>query len=370
MMNNTRTSARSPYMEFAKLRSGATYNLATSGVMNYSLSELPVRLEQLEINGPTIYGYSPLQERLAAKAGVPVECVVASTGTSMANHLAMAASFEPGDEVLIEEPTYELLLSTAKYLGAEVRRFPRRFEDGFRLDPEQVEKYISPRTRLVVITNFHNPSGVRASSEQVRATGEIAKKVGAKVLVDEVYLELLFQRPTPSAFFLGDNFVVTSSLTKAFGLSGIRCGWILAQPEMAERMWKLNDLYGATPVHVGELLSVIALDNLDRVAERAKDLLDANWRGMKELLRSRKDLHYVDPGGGTIVFPRLRSGEMEAFRKLLREQFDTSVVPGNFFEMPEHCRIGIGGEPVMTAEGLRRVGDALDAFAECTKQPE
>src|SRR5205823_10456568 len=103
--------------------------------------------------------------------------------------------------------------------------------------------------------------------------GEIARGVGARVLVDEVYLEALFESAPPSAFHLGREFVVTSSLTKAYGLSGIRCGWVLAEPELADCMWKINDLYYATPVHVGELLSVIALDNLDRVANRAKALV-------------------------------------------------------------------------------------------------
>jgi aspartate/methionine/tyrosine aminotransferase len=362
-MKHTRTWARSPYMEFAKLHTSATYNLATSGVMNYPLSELPVRPQDLEINGPTVYGYSPLQERLAAKAGVPVECVVASTGTSMANHLAMAACFEPGDEVLIEEPTYELLLSTARYLGADIKRFSRRFEDGFRLDPEQVGKHITPRTRLVVITNLHNPSGVLASPESLRAVGEIAKKYGARVLVDEVYLELLFQKTTPSAYFLGDNFVVTSSLTKAYGLSGIRCGWIVAQPELAERMWKINDLYGATPVHLGELLSVIALDNLDKVRERARQLVQTNWKVLDQVLASQNEIEYVYPRYGTIIFPRLREGELDSFHKMLLEEFQTSVVPGRFFEMPQHFRIGLGGDVKMTADGLERLGKALHEFA-------
>src|SRR5690242_10095174 len=106
---------RSPYMEWAKLHSEAPFNLASSGVQSYPLAELPVKLEQLEINGSTVYGYAPLQERLAKKAGVTPECVVAAQGTSMANHLAMAALIAPGDEVLIEDPTYELLLSAARY---------------------------------------------------------------------------------------------------------------------------------------------------------------------------------------------------------------------------------------------------------------
>ena len=101
-----RTQMRSPYMEFAKLRSGARYNLATSGIMSYPLAELPVGITDLEINGPAIYGYAPLQERLARYNGVSAECVFAAAGTSMANHMAMAACFNPGDEVLIEHPTY------------------------------------------------------------------------------------------------------------------------------------------------------------------------------------------------------------------------------------------------------------------------
>jgi aspartate/methionine/tyrosine aminotransferase len=365
-MPDSRTTARSPYMEFAKLRSGARFNLATSGVMGYPLSELPVRLEDLEINGPTLYGYAPLQERLARKTGAPADCVVAAAGTSMANHLAMAATFGAGDEVVIEQPTYELLLRTAEYLGAEVRRFPRRFENDFRLEPEEVAKQITPRTRLIVITNLHNPSGAFVDEATLAQVGEAARSVGARVLVDEVYLEALFEKAPRSAFHLGHEFVVTSSLTKAYGLSGIRCGWVLAEPELAERMWKINDLYGATPVHAGELLSVIALDHLDRVAARAKEIIETNREALDSFLDSRRDLRCFRPQSGTIVFPRLSRGSGDEFFDFLTSKYETSVAPGRFFEKPEHIRIGIGGDPEMTAEGLRRIGKALDELASMT----
>src|SRR5262249_51604745 len=153
------------------------------------------RLQDLEINGPTIYGYAPLQERLARKSGVAVESVVAATGTSMAKHLSMAATFEPGGEGLIEQPPYEPFLSTARYLGAEVKRFPRRFEDDFRINPNDVRKQISRRTRLIVITNLHNPSGALTDQTTLAEIGEIAREAGARVLVDEVYLETLFDEP-------------------------------------------------------------------------------------------------------------------------------------------------------------------------------
>ena len=240
----SRTHAASSYMQYAKLCSEARYNLATSGVMSYPLAELPVKLEDLEICGPTLYGYEPLLERLAKLNGVTTDCVVTAQGTSLANHLAFAATLEPGEEALVEWPTYELLTATLEYLGAKVRFFDRGLEREFRVDAEEVERKITPQTRLIVLTNLHNPSGALIDEATLRAVGEIARKNNARVLVDEVYLESMFElRPRP-AIHLGDHFVVTSSLTKAYGLSGVRCGWVLANPELAQGMRLIHDLYG------------------------------------------------------------------------------------------------------------------------------
>ena len=356
---SSRKEIRSAYLEWAKLHSGAKYNLATSGLDGFPLAQLPVKIEDLEISIGGSYGYPPLQERLAKKNGVPVECVVAANGTSMANHLAIAALLDPGDEVLIEQPVYDPLLTVAQYLGAHVRRFPRHFEKSFALDPQEVEKAITPRTRLVVITNLHNPTGARATDAQLRAIGDIAKKRGAYVLVDEVYLDACFDPTARSAFHLGENFIITSSLTKAFGLSGLRCGWVLASPPLAERMWRINDLYGVIPAHVAELLSVIALDHLDKIADYARTRLQTNRPILQRFLDSRHDLAAI-PAGGTTAFPELASGKVDALCRLLREKYESSVVPGRFFEMPNHFRIGIGGKTELLQEGLRRLGHALD----------
>ncbi len=363
-MKPPRSMMSSAYMEWAKTCSRAHFNFAVSGVANYPLRELPVRMEDIELSGPSFYGYEPLQCRLAAKCGVTVECVVAATGTSMANHLAIAVAVEPGDEVLIEHPTYELLLSTALYLGADVRRFSRRFEDGFRLDPGEVEKQVSPRTRLIVATNLHNPSGVLTEESALRQIGEIARSVGARVLVDEVYLDAAFRQAPRSAFHLGEQFISTSSLTKVYGLSGLRCGWVLAEPALARRMWRLNDLFGVIPAHPAERLSVVALDHLDRIAARARALLDANRALLERFLDSRRDLCAVRPEAGTIAFPRLLRGSVERLCALLAERYETSVVPGKFFEMPEHFRIGIGGDTPTLAAGLERLATALNHLAD------
>jgi aspartate/methionine/tyrosine aminotransferase len=344
-------------MNWAKTRSTAKFNLATSGLGNLKLRELRVSLDDLEItNGG--YGYQPLVQSIAARYRVDPETVVTAAGTTFANHLAMAALFDPGDEILFEHPAYEPMLAAAEFLGANVRRFARRFDNGFRI--EGLESLVSAKTRLIVLTNLHNPSGVLIDDSEIKQIGEIARGVGARVLVDEVYMETLFEESPRTSFHGGNEFVVTSSLTKAFGLSGLRCGWIFAEPELAKRMWLLNDLFASTPVHSGERLSVVAMQQLSEIGARAKELFDRNRRLLNEFLDTREDLEVIRPEFGTVMFPRVRSGSSEELCQLLREKYETSVVPGKFFEMPAHFRVGIAGETSVLEEGLQRLGDALD----------
>jgi len=361
-MNLPRPYSQSPYMEWSKLKSAAKYNLATSGIQNCPLAELDFRVEEIDLHGSNSYGYAPLLEAIAAMKGVAPDWVVRADGTSMANHLAMAALFAPGDEVLMEEPTYELILSTALYLGAKVKRFQRRVEDDYALDPEEVAKHLTPQTRLIVVTNMHNPSSALASEASLRAVGELAASVGARVLVDEVYLEALHHPPAASSIHYGKQFVVTSSLTKAYGLSGLRCGWILAEPELAERIWKLNDVFAATPVYLAEQLSALAIAQRDKLSRRADALLDANRKALVETLGGHPAIELTIPPLGTTVFPRLIQGDVAGFSEFLREKYETSVVPGVYFERPEHFRVGIPGEIEMTREGLNRLAAALDEW--------
>jgi aspartate/methionine/tyrosine aminotransferase len=351
------------YMAWAKLSSGARFNLATSGIIDYPLAELPARIEDLEINGPGRYGYPPIQERLAKKTGASEECIVASIGTSMANFIALSTLIERGDEVLIELPTYQPMLDIALWLGANVRRFKRPADKGFQLDLGELERQIRSTTKLIVLANLHNPSSVFIEEEPMRQLGEMAARVGARVFVDEVYLETLFDRPWRSAFFLGDNFVTTNSLTKAYGLSGLRCGWILTPANLVPQMWTLVDLTYGIQAHPAERLSVIALDHLPRIAERAGTLLERNRPLLNSFLAAHsKHLEAEASRFGTTVAPKLRSGDVNEFCDLLRTEFETSVVPGHFFEAPQHFRIGIGGPTDTLEQGLERMSAALDRF--------
>src|SRR5436305_2857002 len=350
---------QSDYMHWSKTQSGARFNLATSGVAPFPLRDLPVNIEKLEINGQNSYGYAPLQEAIAAHYGVNPGCVVESAGTSMANHLAMAAILEPGDEVLVEYPAYRPILDVARYLEADVKRFRRVEENGWAVDPAEVRRCVTPKTRLIVITNLHNPTSVLTPEPVLREIGDMARSVGALVLVDEVYLDAVYKGTPRTSFHLGPEFVVTSSLTKVYGVSGLRCGWILARPDLARKMRRLNDLYSATPVFPGLLLAVAVFKHLNRLREKARRVVEADRKLLRDFLIKQSALSAVWTDWGTTSFVQLRDGNADDFMERLRTQFDTSAVPGRFFQMPDHFRIGMGVNTEMFEEGLDRIDRAL-----------
>jgi hypothetical protein len=349
----------SDYMHWAKFKPAVRYQLTGSEVPHFRMDSLPISIADLDLDGASHPRYAPLRQAIARRYGVSVDQVVAADGTSMANFLAMAALISPGEEVLVEQPTYELLLGAASFLGADIKRFERKSADGFRLDPAHVESMVSDRTRLIVITNLHNPSSALATEDELRSIGRLAARVGARVLIDEVYLDSAVP-PRRSAVHLGPEFVCTNSLTKVYGLSGVRCGWILAEPDLAERMWRLNDLFGVNQAHPAERLACIAFDHIDEVIGDNPAMLAANRRRWNELVQARADLQCMPAEHGITAFPRWIGGDTERLNDHLHDQHDTAVVPGRWFEMPEHFRVGFGMSTSEFEAALDRLRAGLD----------
>jgi hypothetical protein len=346
---------QSDYMHWAKFKTSVPYQLTSSEVPHFRMDALQWDKADVDLDGASHPRYAPLRERIAKRCGVAVDQVVAADGTSMANFLAMAALISPGDEVLIEHPTYEPILGVASFLGAEIKRFERKPEDAFRLDPAIVRDAMSDRTKLIVLTNLHNPSGALVAEDELR---DIAT-LGARVLIDEVYLDASGQR---SAVHLGPEFVITNSLTKVYGLSGLRCGWILAEPELAERMWRLNDLFGVNQAHQAERLGCIALDNIDQVIGDTPGMLDRNRKLFNDFLTDRDDIGCAPAQFGITAFPRWSGGDTQRLDDHLRAHYECAVVPGQWFEMPNHFRVGFGIPTDSFAEALTRLGQGLNDF--------
>jgi len=260
---------------------------------------------------------------------------------------------------LIEHPAYGPILDVAHYLEANVKRFRRIDETGWAIDPKAIRDCITPNTRLIVITNLHNPTSALTPDWVLQEVGDIARSVGAFVLVDEVYLDAVYKDTPRTSFHLGPEFVVTSSLTKVYGVSGLRCGWILASPDLAWKMRRLNDLYSATPVYPGQLLAVAVFKHLNLLREKARRIVEADRKLLRDFLMKESALSAVWTEWGTTSFVQLLDRNADDFLHKLRAEFDTSAVPGRFFEMPDHFRIGMGVNTEMFAEGLKRISRAI-----------
>jgi aspartate/methionine/tyrosine aminotransferase len=352
-----------PYLEWAKTRPEPRFDLAVSNVLGCSLDDLPGARDAIALSGRNDNGYAPLIDAIAAKYGVTADMVTTAGGAAGANFQACAALLEPGDEVLVERPGYDPLLGAPRLLGARIVRFDRVVTDSFRIDPDRVRRAMTDRTRLVILTSPNNPTGAVADRAALEAVGRVAESAGAHVLVDEVYLDASGAPITPAAT-LGGVFVSTSSLTKSYGLSSLRCGWTLSSPALADRIRRARDVIDGAGSIVSERLATLAFEHLDRLTARASALLATNGAITREFLRGRSELRWVDPAGGTVLFPRIDGvDDATRFAERLMTERATAVVPGAFFEAPAHFRLGFGGPTDALRGGLEALGAALDARA-------
>ncbi len=353
------------YMHWAKtVSSTRTYNLAMSGIQRLMPdSELGLGADAIRLDGNNFYGYAELRAQIAGRYGVPEGNVMITQGTSLANFLVAAALLQTGDEVIVEQPTYEPLLSILAPMNVTVQRLPRRFDDSFAVNTDALRALVTPRTRLIIMCSLHNPTGMKIDEEMLREIAEIASGVGATVLVDEVYLDFLSAHERP-AFLLGGPFVSTNSLTKVYGLGGLRVGWAFAPPSLVRQMYQVYNSLGVNDPFVADHIARVLMANgaTERLAALARDRAASGWAIVQEWLATRADLECVTPDGGITCFPRLRSGRStDALIDRLLADYDTTIVPGRYFEDASGFRLGFGIDPAMLREGLARVGAALDA---------
>jgi aspartate/methionine/tyrosine aminotransferase len=352
-------------MRWAKTHPHATYNLAASGLMPVTTAELlgdRAAKDAFEISGSNDEGLIPLREAIGARYGVDADCVSVASGTSGANFQAFLALVRPGDDVLIEQPGYDPLIGAARAAGANIVRFERSWSKGFALDPYVIRTALTPATKLIVISNAHNPSGAMASRDVLEQIGIMAEAIGALVLVDEVYAEAQHDDaplPTPAAR-ISPTFVTTNSLTKAYGLAGLRCGWIVASPELSARIREVRDIIDGSGSFVAETLALTAFRNIERLRARARGILSRNLALVREMATSHPRLEWLEPAAGTTAFPNVRDiDDTEVFVERLIKDHDTIVVPGRFFQAPRHIRIAFGGDTEMIKEALSRLDRAL-----------
>jgi len=302
---------------------------------------------------------------LASTYGVSAAHILCTTGATGAIALLYRALLQPGDHVLVETPGFDLLGMLASEQGAQVSTFLRP-GPGFAVDVDRIAAALTPRTRLVVLTNLHNPSGLAADHEALQDLAELAQARGFRVIVDEVYGDFATaeERPVP-ACRISPHFISVSSLTKAFGLSTLRCGWIVADPAVIAIVRDLADRTEFGISNLTHALAALVLERRDQFSAYSSDVLSA--------ARQIADRHFAEwekagliagtlPKSGCIAFPRLVGiDDTLAFADDLFARTGVTVVPGEFFGAAGHVRIGFGLPVSKVEPAFAMLGEALHA---------
>jgi hypothetical protein len=356
------------YITWAKSLPPVRINLARSGIDRCPAAMLRLKAADLVTSLPVKYGYAPLREAIARRYGVGFEQVfTVSGGTSFANWVACAAALDgapPGTEVIVERPTYEPLIRIPEALGCRVRRLDRRFEDGYAIDLDRFRSLVTRHTRLAIVTNLHNPSGARIDRPALSKMAAILARVKAVLLVDEVYLECMFRGHPHSCVHAGPNVLTTNSLTKAYGLDGLRAGWILGPRSLVQRAATINDLMTNNGVAPGEQMALAAFRRHRDLDRRAHALLDPNLDALRAFFASERRLQGLVPVGGNVAFPRLPRGvDSDALAARLQKRYSTLIVPGRFFESPRHIRISFGTRRSIVQRGFDNISRTLDEMS-------
>jgi aspartate/methionine/tyrosine aminotransferase len=326
----------------------ASYNLAFSNITGLSFEEyqketgfsLPRNFD-LGVNAQ--YGAEELKDVLSSMYHCTKENIVTTTGASEANYLVFSCLLNPGDDFIIEQPGYQPLWLTPEMLGAHRINWPRKFNNKFRIDVDGLENLITKKTKVIVITNLHNPSGVFSDQKTIEHVAEIAEAHGAYVLIDEIFLDGSFT-PHPSSFGI-PNVIVSSSITKIYGLGGLHTGWLLAPKELAVHCQKTKAHTTGASSYLSEIMSACVLRSArDVLIERFKKRAESNFEILKKWMSQHHDLiEWIEPDGGIVCFPKysIDIPSITLCKHLLKTQ-KILLNPGTYFNQEGHIRLSYG----------------------------
>jgi aspartate/methionine/tyrosine aminotransferase len=353
-------------------------NLSESGVQPVSARELldgdPPAIDAL-LDQRLAYSQSngtlPLRQSVALLyPGATAEHVEVTNGGSEANFVTVWKLVEPGDEVALLVPNYMQTWGVVRAFGATVREW-RLIEDRharrWRPDLDELARVVSNRTRLIIICTPNNPTGARLTSAELDAIAAVAARHGTWVLSDEVYRGAeLDGEETPTMWGRYERAIVTSGLSKAYGLPGLRIGWVVGPPSIVESFWSYHDYTTISPGALSDRLARAALEPATRrrLLDRTRAILRANLPLLEQWLHAHAPgFDWIAPEAGAIVYVRYnyRLNSTELVTRL-REQHSVLIVPGDHFGMDGYLRIGYGEPPDYVLAGLARLHDLLESL--------
>lgn len=347
------------------------FDMSESGVRPLTLRELGAMGFDLDRCLDVPLGYSQsngtpeLRERIAAHyPGATVDHIEVTNGTSEANYLIALSQLRPSDEVAMQVPNYMQMPGVARSLGARVTTFTLRQADGWQPDWDEFERAVTPRTRLLYLSNPNNPTGAVLNDDAMRRIADRCSQTGTWLLADEVYLGAEIDRPRTKSFWgLSDRVVVTSGLSKAYGIPGIRIGWLVGPPALTAACWAQHDYLTIGPNKLSDRLAQIAVEapNRERCYARTREILRHNLPIVREWVAGFGGaLTWREPDAGAIALLKYPSDTASLdIAERVRTRQSTLVVPGVHVGLEGHLRVWLGGREDFLREGLRRIGAEL-----------
>jgi aspartate/methionine/tyrosine aminotransferase len=350
-------------------------NLSESGVHPLTVGELLEGAPERETLFSRLLCYTQTNGTPALRAeiaamypGATIEQVEVTNGGAEANFVVCWSLLDRDDEVVMMVPNYMQAWGLTRAFAGRVHPWPLREGPGPRWQPDldALGGLLTPRTKLIAICNPNNPTGARLTAQELDAIGRVADRYGAWVLADEIYRGAeLDGRDTPSMWGRADRVIVTSGLSKAYGLPGLRIGWVVAPPATAETLWSYHDYTTIAPTALSDALATVALApaRRARLLERTRAILRANYPVVASWLDSRRRaFSYIPPEAGAIIYVRYHKGmNSTELTTKLREEKSVLIVPGDHFGMDGYLRIGFGSDLAMLREGLSRLEAVLES---------
>jgi aspartate/methionine/tyrosine aminotransferase len=324
-------------------------------------SELPFNRESIHLHafpGDALVGSRHLLATLSRRETVPEENILLSLGTSLANFIIWASMLKRGDEVLIEFPAYEPMFKVPAYLGAKIR-FCKRDPLDFSLSVSAIAENVSEKTRMIILTDSHNPSGSQITTEVLQYLKMLNQERHIAIFIDEVYGRFYRER---SLFVDFPEFIVTSSLSKFYGLGSLRIGWAFAPAAVVEKARNFSDFLTPEipfpPLYLAHLLLEHPL--LSEWEQRIRQRIKANREIIGAYLNQTEFLSCYIPRNGVLFFPEVKSSvDINKFYDTLYKKYRMVVTEGRFFQMPRHFRMAGVCAPGKLAQGLQRLEAAL-----------
>ena len=342
------------------------YDIGESAVKYLTFGQLGLNLDHL----PLRYGYHrgrpDLREALAEQyRPLTAQNVIVTSGGSEAIFLVTAALFKPGDHAIVEHPNYPSLYEIPRSFNCEVSFLRLTFENQFQPDLAELDRLVTPKTRLVTLTHPNNPTGAMISRATLEALIRWVEARGLYLLFDETYREMGFENMLPPAATLSPRVISLSSMSKCYGLPGIRIGWLVTQDQaLLDSLLNIREQVTITNNALGEEIAVQVLRQKEQYLQRARASILANRAIVTEWMRQQQDFEWVFPAAGVVSLPRLAAHvrvEPEQVYRRLAEVYKTFVIPGRCFEVDNrHFRLGFGAQPEEIRAGLANLNRALN----------